>query len=222
VKEACRNFEEMIQLYLDGRLSKEGKKTFESHLDDCLSCGTELQAFSALFSGLENMPLDEPPADFNAEVLSRIPFPAIEPVPEKRSLLGITSGVVLAVALMTLSSLGFYSIVAGSGRISYVLSNGFLKAVGVMEWLSLNSLQGVVDLVKMANDLPILSSLALLGRIFLSVASTTITDPFFALMLSGMTMIGIISSVIMARIVRPNWSRVSVNGAGTNRFLHFQ
>ncbi len=212
----------MIQLYLDGCLSKGEKRTFEGHIEGCVSCKTELEAFSVLFSGLENMPLDEPPTDFNAEVLSRIPFRAMEPVSAKRSLLGITSGVVLAVALTVLSSLGFYSIVADSGRISYTLSNGFLKAVGVMEWLSLNSLQGVVNLVKMANDLPILSSLALLGRIFLSVASTIITDPFFALMLSGMTMIGIISSVMMARIVRPNWSRVSVNGAGTNRFLHFQ
>ena len=219
MKEACRNFEEALQLYLDGRLSGEERWAFESHVEDCVSCRAEIEAFSTLISGLESMPLDEPSADFNAEVLSRIPFPAKKTVPVKRCLSGIAHGAILAFALTALSSLGFFAIVADSGRISYVLTSGFLKTVGAIEWLSLNSLQSVIDLVAMANDLPVLSSLALTGRILSNVASTTATDPFFVLMLSVMIMFGIISSVMMARLIRHNWSRVSDTGGGITQVL---
>jgi hypothetical protein len=180
-----------------------------------------MEVYSLLVSGLGSMPLDEPSAEFNNLVLERIPFPATEPVPVKKSWLSVKLGVVLAGVLTSVSSLGLYLLILDSGRISNALTNGFLRAIGVMEWMSLNSLQGAIDVVSILTDFPILSSIILLGRILLNVVTTTATDPVFALILSAVTMIGIASTVIIAKLMRPDLSGITINGAKNSQVLHF-
>jgi hypothetical protein len=222
VKEDCEKYEEAIQLYLDERLSKEERLALEMHIDGCVSCKAEVEAFSVLFLGLESLPLDEPVADFNATVLSRIPFPAREPAPAKWSILGIRPGIPLSLSfIMIVATLGFYQIIANSAKITSFISGSFLKALNATEWLGMSSLQGVLDLVKLATNLPILRSLTLVGKILMNATSTTISDPLVALMLFVMTIIGIISTVTMARIMKPGWRHISANGVEISNVMHF-
>jgi predicted anti-sigma-YlaC factor YlaD len=212
VNDACKNTEMMIQEYLDGRLSDRERRSLEAHLSTCPSCRADMEAFAVLVTGLENMPLEEPSTGFNAAVLGRIAFPRPEAVPVRRGLSRLRLGILGGVAVTVFSTLVLFLMIAGSGRISYVLSSGFLKAIGVMEWLSMTSIQGMVDLVRVFVDLPILSSLLSVGRIFVNVASTTMTDPLCVFILTVMTLIGAASCVIMAKLMRPSVTGISVNG----------
>jgi len=221
MKESCRKYEEMIQHDLEASLADQEKKALKRHLDGCGSCRSELTGYSILFSGLRHMPLEEPSADFNAAILGKIRFPLRRAAPAGQRLAALKSWFVLASVLTPLSALGLYWIIAGSGRISYALSNGFLKAVEVMEWLGVGSVKGLVDFVRLATDLPILSSLLQVGRILLNATATTASDPACVFVFSIMMIIGLLSSFAMARMVKPIWSRISSNGAGAAHFPHF-
>ncbi len=222
MKEECGKYDEVIQLYLDGRLPEGERPELERHIESCASCRTEMENYSILFSGLENMPLDEPAADFNAAVLARIPFPAKKPARARWSLLGIRPGIPLALGFaMMVASFGLYQVVLNSARITSFLSDSFLNALNATEWMGMISIRGLVNAVKLATDLPILRSLALVGKVLLNAATTTVSDPFVALMLSAMTVIGIVATVMLARIMRPGWRHASANGAEIPSIMHF-
>lgn len=212
MKEECRNIEEAMQLYIDCRIPDSEKIAFENHIDSCTACRTEWEAFSILHAGLESMPLDEPDADFNAAVLGRIPFPARETVPEAGDWFSMKWFVTLSCVLMVFSSLGIYLMVTDSGKISHAVESGFQRAIGTMEWLGMDSLRGSIDLMKLIYELPILSTLLNLGKIFLNVASTTFTDPTFAVFMSGILVVGVLSTLIMAKLMKPALNGVSSNG----------
>jgi hypothetical protein len=222
VNEACGKYEETIQLYLDGHLSEEERSALEMHIKGCVSCKAEVEAFSVLFSGLENLPLDEPAADFNAAVLSRIPFPVREPAPVRWSILGIRPGIPLTLSfIMIVATLSFYQIIANSAKITSFISGSFLKALNATEWLGMSSLQGVVDIANLATTLPILRSLTMVGKILLNATSATVSDPLVAFMLSVMTIIGIVTTVMMAKVMRPGLRHISANGAEISNVMHF-
>jgi len=221
VKEACGHFEEAIQLHLDGALPAAERLALESHLEGCSACSAEMETFTLLLSGLDAMPLEEPSADFNSLVMSRISFPVAEQVSAKRTIMGVRPGLVYGLPLGAFSAFALFMIIRGSGRISSVLSGGFLDPVGAMEWLSMSSIQGVKGLVTLMIDMRVFSSLLLVGKILLNATVTTMSDPVFALMLAVLVTIGAASTVIMTKLVKPSWSRPSNRDAGMTRKMHF-
>jgi len=218
VKEKCENIEEAIQLYIDGCMPDNERVELENHIDTCDACRAEWEAFSILHAGLENMPLDDPDAGFNAAVLDRIPFPARETAEAAGDGFSMKLFVALACVLTAFSSLGLYLMITDSGKISRAVAAGFQRAVGTMEWLGMDSLHGSIDLVKLLYELPILGTLLNLGKIFLNVASTTVTDPTFAVFMSGLLVVGFLSTLIMAKLMKPALNGASSNGADISHF----
>ncbi len=220
MKEICGEFEEAIQLYLDRALPEGEKRALEHHLEDCSACRTEMEALSLLFSGLDGMPLEEPSADFNSLVLNELKFPAEERVQVRRTLFGVRPGMAYGLSLAALSALSLLLVINGSGRISSIVTGGMLGAVRGMEWLGVSPVKGVVEMVTAMIDLRIVSSLLLVGRIFLNATFTTVSDPFFALMVTVLMTIEVVSTVIMARLLKPGLSGPSGRGAGLKRTMH--
>jgi len=220
VKEICGRFEEAIQLYLDEALPEGEKRALERHLEGCSACRTEMEVLALLFSGLDGMPLEEPSADFNSLVLNELKFPAEEHVPVWRAVFGGRPGLAYGLSLTALSALSLFLVINGSGRIVSIMTGGFMGAVREMEWLGVSPVKGVVEMVTAMVDLRIVSSLLLVGRIFLNATFTTVSDPFFALMLTVLTMIEVVSTVIMARLLKPGLSGPSGRGAGLTRTMH--
>ncbi len=209
-----------MQLYIDGCIPDNEKAAIERHIDVCTTCRTEWEALSILHAGLEIMPLDEPDPGFNEAVLGRIPFRARETVPAVGDWFSMKFFLILAGAMTAFSSLGIYLMITDSGRISRAVESGFQRAVGTMEWLGMDSLRGTFDLVKLIYELPILSTLLNLGKIFLNVASTTVTDPAVAVVVTGMLIVGFLSTLIIAKLMKPAMNSLSSNGADITNIMN--
>jgi anti-sigma factor RsiW len=74
----CGYSEEELFLWLDGDLSPERRKGFETHLASCASCVRERDAYLDLFSRLEALAVPVPSPAFERSILDAA-RPAIEP-----------------------------------------------------------------------------------------------------------------------------------------------
>lgn len=70
----CDECQHQLQDYLDGTMSRRESMRLFLHLRDCAACGQELERLQALVGALENLPAREPPADFDARILSAVPY----------------------------------------------------------------------------------------------------------------------------------------------------
>ena len=68
----CRHFEMLAQKYHDGQLDAVMRAEYESHLGSCSICRELDIQFAAVFGALEEIPLAEPSAGFDAGVMSRV------------------------------------------------------------------------------------------------------------------------------------------------------
>lgn len=64
---------ETLQAYLEGELPAKGQVPVESHLATCARCASELEAWSLLFSELDDLPGLEPSPDFGKRVMAQLP-----------------------------------------------------------------------------------------------------------------------------------------------------
>jgi len=75
-KNECRNIQEYIEDYLEGRLSAEERAEMEEHLNCCPECQQELQSWQALFQGLTSLShttqKEQPSPDFTAKLMQKI------------------------------------------------------------------------------------------------------------------------------------------------------
>ncbi|TVP58845.1 MAG: hypothetical protein EA351_02765 [Gemmatimonadales bacterium] len=69
-----------IQDYLEGALDRGTRSRVESHLDDCLTCGTLRMEWEALFSELDELPQLAPATGFADQVMAKVPVAAIAKV----------------------------------------------------------------------------------------------------------------------------------------------
>ncbi len=65
----CTEVARRLQTYLDGELEGDWKERVQAHLDDCVMCGLEQDAFSAIKADLSALP-SSPPAE--SEALQRL------------------------------------------------------------------------------------------------------------------------------------------------------
>jgi anti-sigma factor RsiW len=70
----CRDCVPLLQDYLDGTLTKPGSLEVFLHLRDCAGCQAELEEMKEVQVMLDSLPVLEPPADFDARVLSSVPY----------------------------------------------------------------------------------------------------------------------------------------------------
>lgn len=74
---SCHQVGELLQTYLDVELDADAARKVEAHLEDCLRCGLEVEAYEALKASLQRVPAgvdDEPVARLRAfgERLARV------------------------------------------------------------------------------------------------------------------------------------------------------
>lgn len=204
----CGEYEAAIQRLFDGDLPEEERRGLEGHAAGCATCREEMAAWSALFAGLDAMPLDEPAIDFNASVLRRIAVPVPEPARARRSWRIAAGGLLVAASVSALLLLPG----GGAERMPSGLSGAVASSLDAMGWLSLNSTQGVVAMVDLLSEWKVARTLVSVGGTLLGAATTTATDPLFALCVTAMMMVGLGSAFMMARLMRPKLNGASVHG----------
>ncbi len=75
----CQNFEDLIQLSIDGHIRQEQQKALDAHLAACPDCAALLADMQAIHSILSTeLSAVEPPADFVAATMAKLP-PAPKP-----------------------------------------------------------------------------------------------------------------------------------------------
>jgi len=212
VKGECRRFGDAIQLYLDGRLTGEEGRFFEGHVGGCQSCRAELDAFSTLFRGLGEIPLDEPPAGFNASVLRRISLGERRLVQVSGIWVGIRWVVVLGLFSTALLIPGLYLVLTSFGRVTQVLSDALMGGVEALGWLTEAIVHAMTGLIPSAGYVPIFHSLAMMSSMLLHVAEAILSDPLIIAVIASMAAIGVLSLPVMAKLMGPVYRGVEVNG----------
>ncbi|OGS27525.1 MAG: hypothetical protein A2297_03445 [Elusimicrobia bacterium RIFOXYB2_FULL_48_7] len=79
----CQNFEDLIPLYLENKLSPKEKEVFDTHLQGCPACAQALSAFKETTELLKTVKPDELPQDYlqNLEIkiaLEDLPLPELQ------------------------------------------------------------------------------------------------------------------------------------------------
>jgi anti-sigma factor RsiW len=67
----CRRVRSRLQPFLDGALTEQEARRIEQHASSCAACRLELEAVRALDRALSGEPLEEPPAELRAAIVSR-------------------------------------------------------------------------------------------------------------------------------------------------------
>jgi anti-sigma factor RsiW len=83
----CAQCVAQLQDYLDGNLERELSLRFFLHLRECSACQGELEELKRVVQRLESLPEVPVPADFDARILSSIPYAAyraMEPIRRER------------------------------------------------------------------------------------------------------------------------------------------
>ncbi len=68
----CIRAKELFSDYCDGSIDPAISVPFETHLDECSSCKTELTELRSVWLGINSMPILEAPSDFRAIVWKKI------------------------------------------------------------------------------------------------------------------------------------------------------
>jgi anti-sigma factor RsiW len=53
---SCRQVAKLLQTYLDDELDSDAARKVEDHLEDCIRCGLETEAYQALKASLQRVP----------------------------------------------------------------------------------------------------------------------------------------------------------------------
>jgi anti-sigma factor RsiW len=69
----CSDIKVLLQDYVTRELAAERRAEVDAHLVECPDCQRELALTAALVSTLDNQPVLEPPPDFTARVIRRLP-----------------------------------------------------------------------------------------------------------------------------------------------------
>lgn len=74
---SCERMEGRLVSYMDGRATERDRATIESHLKECSSCRARVKGFQGVWSMLNELPVHEPSAAFEARLRALL---AAEPV----------------------------------------------------------------------------------------------------------------------------------------------
>jgi anti-sigma factor RsiW len=106
---SCQRMESKILGYVDGRLKESERADAEKHLAACAPCRVRVAEFRAVSGLLDELPMIEPSAAFDARVYARV---AAEPVKQGWwAWLKVSPRVAFAASMLLLATvwLGFYS-----------------------------------------------------------------------------------------------------------------
>lgn len=70
---SCSEIQSLLQAYVMRELEPERRRQVDEHLMACGECQRELAVVSAIVSTLDHQPVLEPPHDFAAHVMRRLP-----------------------------------------------------------------------------------------------------------------------------------------------------
>lgn len=98
---SCKQFENHLLSYLDGRASAVERREVEAHLADCAACRTRVEEYRRLWNMLDEVPAIEPSLGFDARLRQRI---AAEPRPPLWSWFVPPPRLAIAVALLAVLS----------------------------------------------------------------------------------------------------------------------
>jgi len=68
----CTNININIDEWLDGQLSQHDRSAFEQHVSVCADCAVKLENAKALMSGLQNISVPQPSANFEKRVFAEV------------------------------------------------------------------------------------------------------------------------------------------------------
>jgi anti-sigma factor RsiW len=106
---SCERMESKILGYVDGRLKESERPDVEKHLAACAPCRVRVAEFRAVSGLLDELPVTEPSAAFDARVYARV---AAEPVKQSWwASVKFSPRIALAASMLLLATiwLGFYS-----------------------------------------------------------------------------------------------------------------
>jgi anti-sigma factor RsiW len=69
----CNEVQALLQAYVTRELEPDRREFVDEHLVECGACQRELALVSAVISSLDHQPVLEPPHDFAAHVMRRLP-----------------------------------------------------------------------------------------------------------------------------------------------------
>jgi len=104
----CERMESRILSYVDGRLKESERQDVEKHLASCGACQLRVEEFRAVSGLLDELPVIEPSAAFDARVYALV---AAEPVKQNWwAWLHVSPRVAFAAAMLLVAALwmGFY------------------------------------------------------------------------------------------------------------------
>lgn len=81
----CRQTRDRMQDYLDQTLPKRESLAVFMHVRECGECSAQLATLQSLYARLDALPPLEAPADFDARVLSAVPYAAYRAMAPLRS-----------------------------------------------------------------------------------------------------------------------------------------
>ena len=70
---SCNEIQSLLQAYVTRELEPDRRRLVDEHLVECVECQRELAVVSAIVSSLDHQPVLEPPHDFAAHVMRRLP-----------------------------------------------------------------------------------------------------------------------------------------------------
>lgn len=70
---SCNEIQSLLQSYVTRELEPDRRRLVDEHLIGCGECQRELAIVSAIASSLDHQPVLEPPHDFAAHVMRRLP-----------------------------------------------------------------------------------------------------------------------------------------------------
>ena len=68
----CTDINRHIEQFLDKQLDSDDLLAFEQHVSNCSDCANNIDAAKSLFSGLPNLPVQQPSANFKQRVFSEV------------------------------------------------------------------------------------------------------------------------------------------------------
>ena len=70
---SCNEIQSLLQAYVTRELEPDRRRLVDEHLIECAGCQRELAVVSAIVSSLDHQTVIEPPHDFAAHVMRRLP-----------------------------------------------------------------------------------------------------------------------------------------------------
>jgi len=107
---------DLMDLYLEGELDKDGRRNFEAHLDSCPPCREALENRRLFERAISSLPPLEVPPGFAAAVMARLPA-------ERRHAFGRLAALLTGSSVLLAALLGYHAI-TGEGLVEILVSAG--------------------------------------------------------------------------------------------------